>query len=194
MVTRPETGHAHMALALIIAVISLPILELLVLIKIGGAIGVLPLLLLLVSMAVAGGLVLRHQGLSAARNAMDKLSRNEPPVQSMIDGIGLTIAGVLFVIPGLISDVAGLLLLVPAIRRALIGRLIGATSIRWDVRRKRTNGTATPNAADHDRAEPSRGGVVIEGEFERLEERTLRPGRGSGPNGKDPKDESPWRQ
>ena len=178
-----------MALALIIAVISLPILELLVLIKIGGAIGILPLLLLLVSMAVAGGLVLRHQGFSVARNAMEQLARNEPPVQSMIDGIGLTIAGVLFVIPGLISDVAGLLLLVPAIRRALIGRLIGGASVRWKVRKRRTNGNAAPDAA-----EPARGGVVIEGEFERLEERTLRPERGTNPNGKDTKDDSPWRQ
>jgi UPF0716 protein FxsA len=202
-----------MAIALIIAVISLPILELLLLIKIGGSIGLLPLLLLLVGMAVAGGLVLRHQGLAVARRAMDQLSRNEPPVQSMIDGIGLTIAGVLMLIPGLISDVAGLLLLVPAIRRPLIGRLIGAASLRWDVRagaagRKAASGEPRQQAPDAT-PDPATGGVVIDGEFERLEERTLRPGRrpnsngpspnganpnGANPNGAAPPTGSPWRR
>ena len=182
-----------MALALIIAVISLPILELLVLIKIGGTIGILPLLLLLVAMAIIGGMVLRHQGLAVARRAMEQLARNEPPVQSMIDGIGLTLAGVLFLIPGLISDIVGLLLLVPALRRPLIGRLIGAATIRWDVRKQGKSGTAKSDTATQERADTSRGGVVIDGEFERLEERTLRPGRGTGPNGQEPKDNSPWR-
>jgi UPF0716 protein FxsA len=183
-----------MALALIIAVISLPILELLVLIKIGGTIGILPLLLLLVGMAIAGGLVLRHQGLALARQAMDQLARNEPPVQSMIDGIGLTLAGVLFLIPGLISDIIGLLLLVPALRRPLIGRLIGAATIRWDGRKQSKGSATSPDAAGQERAEAPRGGVVIDGEFERLEERTLRPGRGTSPNGQEPKDDSPWRK
>ena len=185
-----------MALALIIAAISLPILELLVLIKIGGKIGILPLLLLLVGMAIAGGIVLRHQGLTVARRAMEQLSRNEPPVQSMIDGIGLTLAGVLFLIPGLISDMAGLILLVPAIRRPLIGRMIGAATVRWDVY-KQGNSTSdgpTPDRAARERAAPARGGVVIEGEFERLEERTLRPDRGVNPSGQEPKDDSPWRK
>ena len=183
-----------MALALIIVVISLPILELLLLIKIGGLIGVLPLLLLLVAMAIAGGFVLRHQGLTVARRAMDQLARNEPPVQSMIDGIGLTIAGALFLIPGLISDVAGLMLLVPAIRRPLVGRLFGLATVRWDVHKRTSSRPADPEAAPHARGEPARGGVVIEGEFERLEERTVRPGRAAPSSGQDPKDESPWRK
>ena len=183
-----------MALALIIAVISVPILELLVLIKIGGTIGILPLLLLLVGMAIVGGMVLRHQGLAVARRAMDQLARNEPPVQSMIDGIGLTLAGFLFLIPGLISDVAGLLLLVPGIRRSLIGHMMGAATVRWDKGKQSKNSQTKPDDAAQNRADPPHGGVVIEGEFERLEERTVRPGRGNSPDGGEAKDDLPWRK
>ena len=189
-----------MAIALLIGVIALPILELVVLIKIGGLIGILPLLALLIGMAIAGGLVLRHQGLAVARRAMTQIARNEPPVQSMIDGIGLTMAGVLFLVPGLISDVAGLVLLIPAVRRLLIGRLIGATAVWWDVRSSRAPATSGP--APHEAGDAASPGVVIEGEFERLDERTVRPGkrpgsgpdRGPAPNGADPTDRSPWRR
>ena len=68
-----------MAMALTIAFILFPIAELVVMVKIGGAIGILPLLLLLVVMAIAGGLLLRRQGLLALRSAMAQLQRNEAP-------------------------------------------------------------------------------------------------------------------
>jgi UPF0716 protein FxsA len=208
-----------MALALICAVILFPILELALMFKIGGAIGVVPLLLLLIGMAIAGGLLLRWQGLAVARRAMDQLARNEPPVQSMIDGIGLSIAGFLLLLPGMISDILGLLLLIPAIRRPLVGRLLGVAATRMDGRsrpgerggfgpgasREREPGsTPETNRAPGPRPGGAGDGVVIDGEFERLEERTIRPGRGpdqgaKGSNGPAPPqppraDGSPWRQ
>ena len=179
-----------MALALIAAVIVLPIVELMVLFKIGNAIGLLPLLFLLVAMALIGGLVLRRQGMVVARRALEQVSRNEPPVESMIDGIGLSLAGFLFILPGILSDVAGLLLLVPAIRRPLVGRVLGLAVVRW---RPRGGGRGPGGPGGRPGAGPPPGqsphasqpsgrppdGVVIDGEFERLDERTIRPGRGT---------------
>lgn len=194
-----------MAIAVIIALISWPIIEIALLIKLGSAIGILPLLMLLVGMAVAGGLVLRQQGLAVARRAMEQMSRHEPPVQSMVDGIGLSIAGFLFLVPGLISDVAGLLLLVPQLRRPLVARLFGLASDRFDTfgpgRRERADDRSGPHGSADGRGPdrgPVRDGMVIEGEFERIEERTVRPGRGpqgpsAGPQGGSPPDDSPWR-
>ena len=157
-----------MALALIAAVIVLPIVELMVLFKIGNAIGLLPLLFLLVAMALIGGLVLRRQGMVVARRALEQVSRNEPPVESMIDGIGLSLAGFLFILPGLLSDVAGLLLLVPAIRRPVVGRVLGLAVARWQPRgsgRGPGDPGGRPGAPFRlDRAvpiAPSRSGVII---------------------------------
>ena len=193
-----------MALALVIAVIAFPILELVLMFKVGAAIGVVPLLLLLIGMAIVGGLLLRWQGLALARRAMDQLARNEVPVQSMIDGIGLSLAGFLFLLPGMISDALALLLLVPAIRRPLVGRLLGMAAARGKGASSRGDAWPPerpgPEARDPHRSEAS-DGVVIDGEFERLEERTIRPGRAPGhdANGPDPsqrseKNGSPWRQ
>lgn len=196
-----------MGLALIIAVVSLPILELFVLIKLGGAIGVLPLLLLLVAMALVGGWLLRRQGLSAVARAMRQMADNEPPVQAVVDGIGLTLAGVLMVLPGLITDVLALLLLIPAVRRLVVGRLFGIATVISVKRPGGPFGGRPAEAPERPYSSPSqpRDGVVIEGEFERIEERTVRPGRApqDGPDGepgdgsgapRDPNRPSPWRK
>lgn len=199
-----------MALALITAVVLFPILELALMFKIGSAIGIVQLLLLVIGMALFGGLILRQQGLTVMRRALDQLSRNETPVQSMIDGIGLSLAGVLFLIPGLISDLAGLLLLVPTIRRRLVGKLLGGAAVRFEApsgaqasRGSPDPGSARGRPSSPDEApNPARAGardaVVIDGEFERLEERTIRPGPAADNDRTDsPKDlppgHSPWR-
>jgi UPF0716 protein FxsA len=212
-----------MALAVIIAVILFPILELLLMIKIGTTFGLLPLLGLLVGMAIAGGLLLRRQGLATARRAMEQLARNEAPVQSMIDGIGLSLAGFFLLLPGMISDVVGLLLLIPVIRRWFVTRLLGfaPVSFRRGVSRAgpQTDPNMGPNSgpgpahpggrvADDGRTapqgkpgvSPSGESIVIDGEFQRLEERTIRPGRDKpGASESDPgkpqgEDGSPWRR
>lgn len=203
-----------MAIALLVIFILLPVLELLVLFKIGGWIGVLPLLALLAATAIAGGLLLRRQGLAAMRRALEQMARDEPPVQAMIDGIGLSLAGVLFILPGLISDVLGLLLLVPPLRRWLVLLLLGQAVWRWDVRGRAEEGGPRRSGPRDDAGtgrgnSPHQPGVprdsqVIEGEFERLDERTIRPGQAQpGPSGRpdDPqnpgqnsKPTSPWRK
>ena len=169
-----------MGLAVIAALIGFPIVELLVLIKVGGAIGILPLLLLLVATGVAGGLLLRHQGLAVLRRTLDQMARHEVPVDSMRDAIGLALAGFLLLLPGLISDVIGLLLLVPAIRRPVVGCMMGL-SLRGPQTSKghaARRGRANENGSARDGHSDQGAAVIIEGEFERVSERTLRPDPG----------------
>ncbi|WP_287028721.1 FxsA family protein, partial [Pseudomonas sp. UBA6310] len=52
-----------------------PVVELALLIKVGGAIGVLPTLLLLVGSALLGGLLLRVAGVATAWRARERLAR-----------------------------------------------------------------------------------------------------------------------
>ena len=168
-----------MGFVLLSAVVLLPVIELIVLIKVGGAIGILPLLALLIGTGIAGVVLLRWQGLNVARRTFEQLARREVPVDSMVDGIGLSLAGFLLLLPGLVSDVAAMLLLVPPIRRMVVGSMMGLFSWRWKSKSggRPTGVRAGPRDAPRAGRDERRGdGVVIEGEFERIDERTIRPG------------------
>ena len=138
-----------------------PFLELALLIKVGGAIGVLPTLLLIVASVILGSLLLRVAGLATALRAREKLARGEQPGQEMLEGMLIAIGGGLLILPGFISDVLGLLCLLPVTRRLLLRRLLA----RMQEQSLRQRAFADDLAA---RDAPSRPNV-IEGEFERRE-------------------------
>lgn len=188
-----------MLLASFVILVTLPVIELIVLFKVGGLIGFLPLLALLVVMALAGSFILRSQGIAAMQRGMAAMARGEPPVGPMVDGLGLGLAGFLLILPGFLTDIMGLALLVPPVRRWVVGRMLGFG--RWTVATRGSAGPAahrdSPDAEEvrgrarpgpdrsPDRPAADRGsGIVIDGEFERLGERTVRPGERRGPGDK----------
>jgi len=139
-----------------------PFLELAVLIKVGGVIGVLPTLLLIVGSAVLGSMLLRVAGLATALRAREKLARGEAPEQEMLEGMLIAVGGGLFLLPGFISDAMGLLCLLPFTRRMIVRRLLA----RMQEQALRQRAFADDLAA---RDAPSRPNV-IEGEFERRDQ------------------------
>lgn len=108
-------------MALLLALfIAVPIVELYVIIKVGGAIGVLPTLALLLLTAILGSLLLRQQGRDAWRRFQAALAERRFPGREVADGLMITVGGALLLTPGFITDIVGLLLLVPPTRA--IGR------------------------------------------------------------------------
>lgn len=150
--------------------LAFPLLELAVLIKVGQAIGLGQLILLLIGMAGLGAALLYWQGWSAMRQTREALLRGEPPVGPMLEGMMLVTAGVLLLVPGLISDVFALILLVPPLRRAiarsLVKRAMAGGRVHVNVHRSQEAQADTPA-----------GGPVIDGEFERIDERPLDRGK-----------------
>lgn len=110
-----------MAIVLILLFLTVPLIEILLFIKVGGAIGALPTILIILTTAIAGGILLRVQGLSVWRRAQSSLNRNEVPVAEVFDGLCLLLAGLLLLTPGFLTDSFGLLLFIPPLRRG-IGR------------------------------------------------------------------------
>ena len=139
-----------------------PFIELAVLIKVGGVIGVLPTLLLIVGSAVIGSMLLRVAGLATALRAREKLARGEAPEQEMLEGMLIAVGGGLFLLPGFISDAMGLLCLLPFTRHMIVRRLLA----RMQEQAIRQRAFADDLAA---RDAPSRPNV-IEGEFERRDQ------------------------
>ena len=144
---------------LILLFLLFPFLELAVLIKVGGVIGVLPTLLLIIASAVLGSMLLRVAGLATALRAREKLARGEAPAQEMLEGMLVALGGGVLILPGFISDALGLLCLLPFTRRLLLRRLLA----RMQEQALRQRAFADDLAA---RDAPSRPNV-IEGEFER---------------------------
>ncbi len=112
-----------MLLLLIALFIAVPILELWVIVEVGGLIGVLPTIALLFGMSLLGATLLRHQGRGAWRRFNRALAEHRFPGREVADGLLITIGGVLLLTPGFITDAVGLLLLAPP-TRAIARRLL----------------------------------------------------------------------
>ena len=110
---------------LLLALLALPIMELVVFIAVAEAIGFLWAMTLVVATSLAGAMVLRHAGgnhIARVRVAMGEGGFSA--MQADSPGTLTLLAGILLLIPGFITDVLGLLLLLAPLRRGL-GALFG---------------------------------------------------------------------
>jgi UPF0716 protein FxsA len=94
-----------------------PFVEIYLLLKIGGIIGVFPTVLMVVFTAALGAWLLRKQGLSTWQRFQDNLNRGAIPAYEMIEGPILLVGGALLLTPGFFTDVLGFACLVPGIRQ-----------------------------------------------------------------------------
>ncbi|MBT8043121.1 MAG: FxsA family protein [Pontiella sp.] len=109
-----------MPLSYLIALfIGMPILELALLIRLHGAVGFLPTILLVFLTGVAGAALVRHQGISALLKIQREMAAGNLPAPQIIDGVMILLAGALLITPGLVTDVVGFALLVPYVRERI---------------------------------------------------------------------------
>ncbi|MFL0810615.1 MAG: FxsA family protein [Agarilytica sp.] len=109
---------------LFILFIAMPILEMVILIKVGGLIGVFPTIALVLVTAMLGLALLKRQGLSTLLRAQQKLDEGQLPITELIGGIFLAVGGALLLTPGFVTDVIGFCCLIPGIRHLILGKLI----------------------------------------------------------------------
>jgi UPF0716 protein FxsA len=106
---------------LVVIFILVPIAELYVIIQVGGAIGVIPTLVLLLADALLGSMLLRHQGRAAWIRFNRALAENRLPHKEVFDGVLIIFGGALLITPGFITDIFGLILLLPPTRAIVRG-------------------------------------------------------------------------
>jgi UPF0716 protein FxsA len=166
-------------LAVGLAFIVVPMLELVLLIKIGQGIGVWATAALVVGTALTGAFIISRQSLAVVRRTLEALSEGRLPVEPVLDGLFLMVAGALLLTPGLLTDAVALVLLVPPLRR-----LIGRACMRWLLRRTRARVATygSTGASQSQRRRPPRGrgdGPVIDVKAEPVGEPT-EPDRSAG--------------
>lgn len=104
--------------------IIMPIVEMVILIKVGGLIGALNTVGLVLLTAVIGAALLRHQGLSTLLKANQRLNSGELPAQEVAEGLILAVGGALLLTPGFVTDGIGFLCLLPGSRHWLAGQAL----------------------------------------------------------------------
>ena len=106
--------------AVLLFIIGIPLIEIYLMIKIGGVIGPLNTIFLIFFTAVTGIYFARLEGLNTIRSGFGQLIRNEIPIYEIISGAAIAFAALLLIIPGFLTDLFGFLLLIPFTRKILI--------------------------------------------------------------------------
>lgn len=100
--------------------IVVPLLELYILIEVGGAIGALTTILVIIATAALGGWLMKYQGIQLMRQTQRQLAQGQLPQRAALEGALIFIGGIILLLPGLVTDLMGLMLLIPAIRVAVV--------------------------------------------------------------------------
>lgn len=113
-----------MAWAFLVGVLTLPVAEIMVWVSVADSIGGLATVGLTVLAILAGSALLRHGGLAMTLDVRARLERGEPPGPAVFDGVCVTLAGFLLLLPGFITDGLALLLLLPPVRALLLRAVV----------------------------------------------------------------------
>ena len=100
--------------------LGLPIIEVFLMIKIGGKIGALNTVSLIFLTAFVGIYFAKIEGVKTMKSGLVNFYKNKTPIYEIISGASIAIAALLLIVPGFISDTIGLLLLIPYTRKILI--------------------------------------------------------------------------
>ena len=106
--------------AVLLFIIGIPLIEIYLMIKIGGTIGAFNTIFLIFFTAVTGIFFARLEGLNTIRSGFGQLIRNEMPVYEIISSAAIAFAAFLLIIPGFLTDTFGFLLLIPITRKILL--------------------------------------------------------------------------
>jgi UPF0716 protein FxsA len=96
--------------------LTVPLLELYILIQVGSSFGAVPTIALCLFTAALGAFLLREQGLQTLARVQRKLQAGEMPAGDVIGGLILLFSGIFLLTPGLFTDVIGFICLLPQFR------------------------------------------------------------------------------
>ena len=105
--------------SVLILILSIPLIEIYLFIKIGSSIGAFNTISLILLTAIIGVAYARYEGFNTLRSGMSQLVKNEVPIYEIVSGAALTFAAVLLIIPGFATDFFGLLLIIPVTRKLI---------------------------------------------------------------------------
>jgi UPF0716 protein FxsA len=99
--------------------LSVPFIEIYLLLEVGSLLGVFPTLVVIVFTAGVGTYLFRKQGFVTWKRVQESFAKGEIPAYEMIEGPILLVGGLLLITPGFFSDLLGFACLIPPVRKAM---------------------------------------------------------------------------
>jgi UPF0716 protein FxsA len=106
-----------MFLKLAVIFITIPLIELAVLVWLGTVLGFWPTIALVILTGIAGAALAKLAGVHVVLQIKREVLAGRMPVGHMLDGVLVLIGGLVLLTPGLLTDIFGFALLVPWSRR-----------------------------------------------------------------------------
>jgi UPF0716 protein FxsA len=119
--------------------VIVPLVELVLLIRLGQWLGVLATVALVVVTGAIGAALARREGLRTVRQIQADMKGGRFPAGRLLDGVLILLAGGLLLTPGILTDIIGFACIVPASRGWIKSRV--AARVRRMVDTGRTNMT-----------------------------------------------------
>ncbi len=161
-----------MRLALLILFIVTPLIELALLIELGRQIGFWWTISIVIATAVIGTAVLQQQGLQTIARINQSMASGVPPIEPVVEGFFLLLAGAFLLTPGILTDAIGGLLLIPPLRRSFarwsFKRLLSSANVHVHTTTEHQAGASGPSRPPP--GGPAGTGPVIDGEYERVDD------------------------
>jgi len=107
----------------LILLISIPLVEIYLFIKVGSYIGAFNTISLILFTAIIGVIYARYEGFNTLKSGVSQLIKNQLPVYEIISGAALAFAALLLILPGFATDIIGFLLIFPFTRKLLFRKV-----------------------------------------------------------------------
>tara|TARA_Y100000590_G_C15633746_1_gene982176 strand:- start:1068 stop:1490 length:423 start_codon:yes stop_codon:yes gene_type:complete len=109
--------------SLLILLITIPLIEIYLFIKVGSYIGAFSTISLILVTAIIGIIYARYEGFNTLKSGMSQLIKNQLPVYEIISGAALAFAALLLILPGFATDFIGFMLIFPPTRKLLFKKV-----------------------------------------------------------------------
>ncbi len=115
---------------LLISIITVPIIEIYLFIKIGSQIGAIQTIVLILLTAIVGVYYARHEGLNTLKSGFSQLTKNEVPAYEIVSGAAIAFGALLLIVPGFATDFLGFLVILPITRKFFLKKFLKKRNLK----------------------------------------------------------------
>ena len=109
--------------SVLILILSIPIIEIYLFIKVGSYIGAFNTISLILITAIVGIIYARYEGFNTLKSGMSQIIKNQLPIYEIKSGAALAFAALLLILPGFATDIIGFLIIFPPTRKLLFKKV-----------------------------------------------------------------------
>ena len=140
---------------LLLLFVTVPLIELMLLIKVGEIIGIFNTVLLIIFTGITGGSIARSQGYQVIRKIRSDLNSGNLPADEMVGALLILGGGIMLLTPGILTDVCGFALILPPSRK-IIAKYVKEKFVKY-IKSDKVNVYYNGHSYNHSSKDPDEG-------------------------------------